>query len=206
MYLKPGVELHSVGTVAWMAPEVLKGEFYNEKCDVFSIGSVLFEVVSRRTPFSKRDPPLQSMALAGRIMEGERAQFPDTFEDKPLPLSLYQVAMDCWEGDYNHRMPASELAVRLEIVLKEMTTGNYVEFDPDTHGRKEFAALHTTTGGLESGCDGMAVAEVCVCCGLLSFFSFSFAHLSSLSSHRQPRRQRLGLRPRGRRLCEGSLL
>ena len=145
MFLKPGVELHSVGTVAWMAPEVLKGEFYNEKCDVFSLGSVIFEVVSKRTPFSKRDPPLQSMALAGRIMEGERADFPDTFEGKALPLSLYQVAMDCWEGDYTHRLPASEVAVRLEQVLKEMTTGDYVEFDPEKHGRTHFAALNATT-------------------------------------------------------------
>lgn len=34
-----------------MAPEVAKKELYNEKCDVFSLGMVLYEMMSFKKPF-----------------------------------------------------------------------------------------------------------------------------------------------------------
>lgn len=34
------------GSAAWMAPEVFESEKYTEKCDVFSWGIILWEVLS----------------------------------------------------------------------------------------------------------------------------------------------------------------
>lgn len=39
-----------VGTLEWMAPELLKGQKYNEKADVFSYGLILFEIIIRKKP------------------------------------------------------------------------------------------------------------------------------------------------------------
>lgn len=39
------------GSAAWMAPEVFEGYTYTEKCDVFSWGIILWEVLSREQPF-----------------------------------------------------------------------------------------------------------------------------------------------------------
>ena len=36
-----------VGTPYWMAPEMLRGEVYDEKVDIFSFGIVLCEVSTR---------------------------------------------------------------------------------------------------------------------------------------------------------------
>lgn len=36
------------GSAAWMAPEVFRGKKYNQKCDVFSFGILLWEIVSRK--------------------------------------------------------------------------------------------------------------------------------------------------------------
>ncbi len=40
----PAPRMTVVGTPYWMAPEMLRGELYNEKVDIFSFGIVLCEV------------------------------------------------------------------------------------------------------------------------------------------------------------------
>ncbi len=42
--LHVGVRMTVVGTPYWMAPEMLRGEEYDEKVDIFSYGIVLCEV------------------------------------------------------------------------------------------------------------------------------------------------------------------
>ena len=40
-----------VGTPQWTAPEVLRGDPFNERADVYSFGVVMWEVCTRRRPF-----------------------------------------------------------------------------------------------------------------------------------------------------------
>ncbi|ETV87406.1 TKL protein kinase, variant 3 [Aphanomyces astaci] len=44
-----------VGTVAWIAPEVLKGVYYSEKADVYSLGVVMSELDTAQVPYSNLD-------------------------------------------------------------------------------------------------------------------------------------------------------
>lgn len=41
------------GTDEWMAPEVMLGEKYDEKADVYSFGMVLVEIITREKPFER---------------------------------------------------------------------------------------------------------------------------------------------------------
>lgn len=41
-----------VGTVAWMAPEVIRHEPYSEKVDVWSYGVVIWELLNQERPYS----------------------------------------------------------------------------------------------------------------------------------------------------------
>ena len=41
-----------VGTVAWMAPEVIRHEPYSEKVDVWSYGVVIWELLTQQRPYS----------------------------------------------------------------------------------------------------------------------------------------------------------
>ena len=45
------VPLGCVGTHHWIAPEVLRGEEYSEGADVYSFGTILWEMIHRKIPF-----------------------------------------------------------------------------------------------------------------------------------------------------------
>jgi len=43
--------IHVMGTLAYMAPELLMGKPFNEKVDVYAFGIVLWEILTRENPF-----------------------------------------------------------------------------------------------------------------------------------------------------------
>ncbi|CAH0755862.1 unnamed protein product [Diatraea saccharalis] len=81
------------GSAAWMAPEVFEGSTYTEKCDVFSWGIILWEVLSRRKPFEEGGSAFRIMWA---VHTGRR---PDLIDGCPEPIE--QLMTQCW-----HQMPA----------------------------------------------------------------------------------------------------
>lgn len=43
----------NVGTPLYTSPEVAKNEFYNEKCDIWSLGVVIYDLCCFKNPFTK---------------------------------------------------------------------------------------------------------------------------------------------------------
>jgi len=75
------------GTDEWMAPEVMCGDKYDEKADVFSFGMVLTELVTRKKP------PLRKPATGFRFeAEPFRQQAP-----ADCPPQLIELAIQCAE-------------------------------------------------------------------------------------------------------------
>lgn len=81
------------GSAAWMAPEVFEGSTYTEKCDVFSWGIILWEVLSRRKPFEEGGSAYRIMWA---VHTGQR---PNLIEGCPEPIE--QLMTQCW-----HKIPA----------------------------------------------------------------------------------------------------
>ncbi|XP_053610521.1 mitogen-activated protein kinase kinase kinase 7 [Plodia interpunctella] len=90
------------GSAAWMAPEVFEGSCYTEKCDVFSWGIILWEVLSRRKPF---DEGGSAFRIMWAVHTGRR---PNLIEGCPKPIE--KLMTQCW-----HKVP-SERPSMAEVV------------------------------------------------------------------------------------------
>ncbi|XP_024021796.1 serine/threonine-protein kinase EDR1 [Morus notabilis] len=95
----------TAGTPEWMAPEVLRNEPANEKCDVYSFGVILWELVTTRIPWKGLNP----MQVVGAVgFQNRRLEVPDEVDPE-----VAQIIHDCWQREPNLRPSFSELMVRL---------------------------------------------------------------------------------------------
>lgn len=104
------------GSAAWMAPEVFEGSNYSEKCDVFSWGIILWEVITRRKPFDEIGGP------AFRIMWAvHRGTRPPLIKNLPKPIESLMTR--CWSKDPSQR-PSMEEIVKIMMHLMKYFPGS----------------------------------------------------------------------------------
>ncbi|MBN3324510.1 TESK2 kinase, partial [Atractosteus spatula] len=103
-----GVEkqpLAVVGSPYWMAPEVLRGELYNEKADVFAYGIILCEIIAR----IQADPDFLPRAEDfGLDVESFQHMVGD------CPPCFLQLAVNCCNMSADRRPSFSDIVVELE--------------------------------------------------------------------------------------------
>ncbi|RLN91938.1 hypothetical protein BBJ28_00018103, partial [Nothophytophthora sp. Chile5] len=110
-----------VGTSLWMAPEVMMGEKYDDKADMFSFGVVLSELDSHTLPYSHAkensesgrkmpDTAILQMVTMGKL----RVQF----SAGSLP-SMVELGMACVSVDPKDRPTAAEALYKLQTVLTQ---------------------------------------------------------------------------------------
>lgn len=96
----------TAGTPEWMAPEVLRNENSNEKCDVYSFGVILWELATLRLPWSGMNP----MQVVGAVgFQNRRLDIP-----KDLDPLVGRIIWECWQTDPNLRPSFAQLTVALK--------------------------------------------------------------------------------------------
>uniref|UniRef100_A0A672MJ54 Mitogen-activated protein kinase kinase kinase 7 n=1 Tax=Sinocyclocheilus grahami TaxID=75366 RepID=A0A672MJ54_SINGR len=90
------------GSAAWMAPEVFEGSNYSEKCDVFSWGIILWEVITRRKPFDEIGGP--AFRIMWAVHRGTRPPL-----IKNLPKTIESLMTRCWSKDPSQRPSMEEI-------------------------------------------------------------------------------------------------
>ena len=82
-------QAHSkVGTPLYMSPEVLRGDGYDFKSDVWSLGCLLYELAMLKSPFKSEGLNLYS--LFQKISQGEYSALPDKYSGE-LPTLTYAM-------------------------------------------------------------------------------------------------------------------
>ncbi|XBH98706.1 probable serine/threonine-protein kinase SIS8 isoform X1 [Triticum dicoccoides] len=103
----------TAGTAEWMAPEVLRNEPSDEKCDVFSYGVILWELCTLLQPWEGMNP----MQVVGAVGFQERRL------DIPAEVdpAIAEIIERCWQTDPKTRPSFSEIMAALKRVLKKLS-------------------------------------------------------------------------------------
>ena len=92
-----------VGTPYYVSPELCRGLPYDSKSDVWSLGCILYEMCTRKLPFSGDNLP----ALVKKITEGQYAPLPDTYSE-----GLRRLVADIFTHNQEDRPSCAELLRR----------------------------------------------------------------------------------------------
>ncbi|GAB4845648.1 hypothetical protein Ancab_039049 [Ancistrocladus abbreviatus] len=96
------------GTLGYMAPEVLNGNPYNRKCDVYSFGICLWEIYCCDMPY----PDLSfSEVTTAVVRQNLRPEIP-----RCCPSSLANVMKRCWDANPDRRPEMDEVVAMLEAI------------------------------------------------------------------------------------------
>ena len=134
----PGV---IVGTPAYMSPEQVRGETLDARTDIFSFGSVLFEMVSGRHPFGEASPA----ATLSAILTAEPAPLARYVADVPDELqrmvrkTLSKGKEARYQGIKDLLIDLRELKQELEFEAKLERTGS-----PESSNRASVARASGT--------------------------------------------------------------
>ena len=118
------------GSVLWMAPEILQGEKYNEKVDVFSYGMCLVELVHRNLPW--HGSGLGQQVIPVRLTQGKRP----THQLNKAEPTLKQLIVECWDQSASKRPAFPEIVERLQAMRDELDPSG-VGHDSIVEGEEE---------------------------------------------------------------------
>lgn len=108
-----------IGSLAYMAPEILTSQPYDSKVDVYSFGLVAYEIITSNKPFSDKDT---QKTIMRDVPKGKR---PDVsmITDK----NLVSFLENCWSNDPDQR----PTFVQIVDILKNEFLLNYFSIDID---------------------------------------------------------------------------
>ncbi|OIW19974.1 hypothetical protein TanjilG_31848 [Lupinus angustifolius] len=97
----PMTDSSSAGTPEWMAPELIRNEPFTEKCDIFSLGVIMWEFCTLSRPWEGVPPERVVYSVAN---EGSRLEIPEG------PLG--RLISECW-AEPHERPSCEEILSRL---------------------------------------------------------------------------------------------
>ncbi|KAE9339431.1 hypothetical protein PR003_g11011 [Phytophthora rubi] len=133
-----------VGTPLYMSPEVLRGESYDWKSDVWSMGCILYELAMLRSPFKSEG--LNLVGLFQKINKGYYEEIPEVYSDHLRGLVKRMISLtaadrpsvqEVWEA-CRTRPPSAVLQERMQRhhTAAESNNNNTAAKEPETRSSR----------------------------------------------------------------------
>ena len=111
----------TLGSVHYFSPEHARGGYTDSKSDLYSLGVVMYEMVTGKVPFDADTP----VSIALKHMQEDPV--PPIKVNKEIPFAVNQIILKAMKKDPNERYQnASEMIKDLNIALKR-PEGGFVE-------------------------------------------------------------------------------
>ena len=98
----------------WLAVEVMKGEEYTVKGDVYSFGVILWELLTCEEPFSEYNTTFLHK-LETKIIAGLRPTMPEW-----CPVKYKNLTIKCWNSSPDERPTFSDVIILIEEIITDL--------------------------------------------------------------------------------------
>lgn len=127
---------NAIGSVHYISPEQAKGEFTDERADIYSVGVVLYEMLAGRVPFDA------DSAVSVALMQLQKEPKKLTEINPNIPQGLEQICFHAMQKNPNDRYKtATEMLLDIEEVIRNpQATFDYTYFvdkEPTKYVKKE---------------------------------------------------------------------
>jgi serine/threonine protein kinase len=132
-----------MGTVAYMSPEQARGVSVDHRTDIWSLGVVLYEMISGRVPFEGETP---TDIVVGIV---QKDQLPLAEAVPTLPTELDRIARKALRKDRDQRYQlAKEMSIDLRSLRRELESESEINQLVAPHAKAEQA--HRTTAEVDA--------------------------------------------------------
>jgi serine/threonine protein kinase len=108
------------GIIPYMAPEIFQGQKYTEASDIYSLGMIMWEVMTGRRPFWNRS---HDTDLIIEIVDGLRPPIVTN-----APEGYIELMKECWHSDPNKRPTVTD--IHKKIIKMQNNENMYVGANP----------------------------------------------------------------------------
>ncbi len=137
----------SLGTPQYMAPEQIEGKTLTPRADLYAVGLVLYELLTRKIPFEDKEPLALAFAHATRPPPPPSSRLP-----APLPARLEAAVLRALEKSPTHRFAsADEFAAALRASLDDRATADGTSATEARSGQHQMVSGQTVRMELPHG-------------------------------------------------------